>query len=357
MTQYAKRLAVLILTLFGLMTSSPGMASGDDGYEHGCTKRAGHIVVANRGSGTISVIDVASNTVQQTIALPAADNPSEPMYVTYSPRADRVFVGDRANNRVVVYNSRSFEYETSVPTGRGVFHMWADPSDSQLWVNNDIDNTSTVIDPVTLDVLATVAMPADLVAQGGKPHDVILSPSGNAAFVTMIGFSGDNDYIVKFNTESFQETARAAVGKDVHVSLTRRNKLLYAPTQLTNAVYILRRSDLSLVKLLDIPGAHGAGMAHNGRTFYTTNISGGGTAGLFAIDTRRNEVIGHAVDTPFPTPHNIALSLRDNQLYVTHSGASADQVSVYKIDRRSRLPQLETTLTVGTNPFGLAYVR
>ena len=58
------------------------------------------------------------------------------------------------------------------PAGRGVFHMWADYRGRQLWVNNDIDKTTTVIDPSTLEVLATVPTPADLVAMGGKPHDV-----------------------------------------------------------------------------------------------------------------------------------------------------------------------------------------
>ena len=57
--------------------------------------------------------------------------------------------------------------------GDGVFHMWSDPHDRQLWVNNDIDKTATVIDPVSLNVIATVPMPADLVADGYKPHDVV----------------------------------------------------------------------------------------------------------------------------------------------------------------------------------------
>ena len=62
----------------------------------------GRIVVANRGSGTISVIDVRTDTLTGDYALPAGPNPPEPMYVFYTPIRDRVFVGDRANNRVVV---------------------------------------------------------------------------------------------------------------------------------------------------------------------------------------------------------------------------------------------------------------
>lgn len=352
--------SLFIVPLFCMVFINPGIAS-DDVRHHSENERAhrdrGHIIIANRASGTISVIDARNDTVSATIPLPNAENQPQPMYVVHSPRANRVFVGDRANNRVVVFDDKTFEYETSVPTGNGVFHMWTDPHDEQLWVNNDIDNTATVFDPVTLETLGTVIMPADLVALGGKPHDVILDPTGRSAFVTIVAVAGNNDFVVKFDTSHFTETARAAVGKDAHVSLTRRNKLLYVPTQNSNAVYILSRKDLSLVKLINITGAHGAGMTRKGKTFYVTNISGGGIDGLYAINTKDNKIIGQPVDTPFPTPHNIALTPEGNKLYITHSGANADQVSVYRIDKKTNMPVLESTVTVGLNPFGLAFVR
>jgi len=320
-------------------------------------KDQGHIVVANRASGSLSIINVSTNKIAATIDLPSADNPSQPMYVVHSSRANRVFVGDRANNRIVVFDDKTFKYETSIPAGNGVFHMWADRHDDQLWVNNDIDNTATVIDPMTLEILATVKIPADLIELGGKPHDVILDPSGKSAYVTIVGLLGENDFVVKFDTENFKEIARAAVGKDAHLSLTRRNKLLYVPTQNSNSVYVFSRKKLKLKKIIRLPGAHGAGMTRKGKTFYTTNISGGGKAGLVAINTKTNAVIGQATDTPFPKPHNIALTRKADKLYITHSGATANQVSVYRIDKKSKKPTLETVVTVGLNPFGLTFVK
>ncbi len=347
------RSVLLLFALFTSLISSPALLADDD---H-AARHAGTIVIANRASGSISLIDVKTDTVRSTIALPLAQNQSQPMYVTHSRSSGRVFVGDRANNRVVVFDDKDFSVETSVPAGNGVFHMWSDPTDNQLWVNNDIDNTITVIDPVTLEIIATVGLPADLVALGGKPHDVILDTAGRSAFVTMVGFAGANDYVVKFDTQDFKEVARADVGKDPHVSLTRRNKLLYVPSQNNNAVYILKRRDLSVVKILNVPGAHGAGMTRRGKTFYTTNISGGGVDAIYTINTKENKVIGHPVNTPFPTPHNLALNARGSKLYVTHSGATANQVSVFSIDKKTRLPELLTTVTVELNPFGLAFVR
>jgi DNA-binding beta-propeller fold protein YncE len=315
----------------------------------------GKIVVANRASGTISVIDVHSDEVIGTFALPAAANAPEPMYVVQVRK--RVFVGDRANNRVVVFDARSFVVEDTVAAGNGVFHMWADPLERQLWVNNDIDKTCTVIDPLTMEVLATVPLPQDLTALGGKPHDVILDPHfGRFAYVTLIGVSGPSDYVVKYSTQSFQEVGRAAVGKDPHLSLARQNKLLYVPCQGSSVVMVLDRDTLLPVTTLAVPAAHGAGMARNGQTFYTTNIAGGGSNGLFVIDTKTNTLIGGGINTPFAMPHNIVLTPSGHKLYLGHSGGASDKVTVYKIVQR--LPVLEGTITVGgLNPFGIAYVQ
>lgn len=97
-------------------------------------------------------------------------------------------------------------------------------------------------------------------------------------------------------------------------------------------------------------------MAGTRKTFYTTNLPGGGAAGLWTIDIRTNTVVGSPVDTPYPVPHNIALTHHADKLYVTHSGASSDKVTVYTIARDDGVPEFAGEITVGLNPFGLAYV-
>lgn len=329
----------------------------------GLSARRDKIVVANRASGTISVVDAATGKVSGTYALPAGDRMPEPMYVVYA--RDRVFVGDRANNRVAVFNPRTFAVEGTVPAGAGIWHMWGDPGDRQLWVNNDIDNTCTVIDPLTLEVLATVPTPADLVRAGGRPHDVVLDPvAGQFAYVSLIGVAGAADYVVKYSTQTFAEVGRAAVGKDPHLSATRQNNLLYVPCQASNALIVLNRDTLEGVTSLTIPGAHGAGMAFDGQTFYTTNFPGGGREALWTIDTRSNTIIGQAVNTPFTGPHNIALTPDRSiffgndgdtrKLFVTHSGATNNKVTIYRFNGNT--PVYQGEVTVGFNPFGLSYV-
>ena len=314
----------------------------------------GQIVVANRVSRSLSVIDVRTDSVVGTYPLPAN---GEPMYVVSSGE-NRVFVGDRANDRVVVFNRHDFSVEASVPVGDGVWHMWSDPTERQLWVVGDGDKTVTVIDTTTLVVSATISTPADLTAAGGRPHDVLLDPVSRFAYVSMIGLPGP-DVVVQYSTATFSEVGRTEVGEDPHLSLARQNHLLYVPCQNTSNVFVLDRDTLEpIVPPLSIPGAHGAGMARNGKTFYTTNISGGGFAGLVAIDTETNVVLGatNTGNPPIATPHNIALTPDGRKLYVTHSGATANQVTVYSDERDDAVPVFVGAITVGLNPFGLAYV-
>ena len=317
---------------------------------------SGDIVVANRNSGSISVINTKTDEVSGTYQLPASPNTPEPMYVVYVRTGDRVFVGDRANNQVVVFKASDYSVETTIPVGQGVFHMWADKVGKQLWVNNDIDKTTSVIDLHSNQVVATIPTPADLVSMGGIPHDVFLGPLGKIAYISVVGVSGASDYVVQFSTRTFQETGRATVGKDPHLSIPLISRFLYVPCQNSDSVYVLNRFNMNLVETISVPGAHGVDITTNGKILYTTNLPGGGTNGLYAIGTRNNQVIG-TTNTPYPVPHNIALTTDSKKLYLTHSGGTSDKVTVYRISNHNPVPEFLKEITVELNPFGLAYAK
>jgi DNA-binding beta-propeller fold protein YncE len=223
-------------------------------------------------------------------------------------------------------------------------------------VNNDIDNTTSVIDLYSFQVITTIPTPADLVSMGGKPHDVILGPQNKFAYVTVLGVSGSSDYVVQFSARNYQETGRAPVGKDPHLSLNKSKPYLYVPCQNSDTVFVLNRYNMNLIETITVPGTHGAFMTTNGKTFYTTNLPGGGTDGLFAINTKNNQVIGSS-NTPYPVPHNIVVTTNTKKLYLTHSGATSDKITVYEISNNNPIPTYFGEVTVGLNPFGLAFVK
>lgn len=347
LTGYFRKISVFLVLITLVCTPSLTFAAG-----------MGKIVTANRGSGTISIIDAGSDQVIDTVNLPVdADYPNnpEPMYVVNTSANNRVWVGDRANNRVVVFDGNSFIVEASVPAGNGVFHMWADQAGHQLWVVNDIDDTVTIIDPQTLTIIETVDMPADLTDLEAKPHDVMLDPQGDFAYVSFIfplGFG--NDVVVQFDTSTFQELNRADVGNDPHLSFNRKNGQLYVPCQGADAIFILDAFDLSFVDMIDLNNAHGAITSTNSKRFYTTNISDNGVDAVFAIDTTTNTVLGSA-DSLNSVPHNLTLTPNGKKLYLTHSGPN-NTVSIFETVKNSS-PIFLYAIEVGDNPFGLTHVR
>lgn len=334
-------LALTVVAALALIGTTPADATGGQGT----------VVVANRADASLTLIDVATD-VPTTLALPDGADPAEPMYVVYSAR--QVFVGDRANDRVLVLDPGSWEVVDEIPAGAGVFHMWADPTGRQLWVNNDVDDTITVINPRTNAVVTTIDLPADLVAAGGKPHDVILDRK--AAYVTMIGIEGEQDAVIRYSLRSFAEEARAAVGNDPHVTIDPNRGALFVASQDASEIVALDRRTLAEFGSVSVPAAHGLDISRGGQVVYTTNIAGGGTDALWALDTRTGELIGEPADAPVPTPHNIVLSGDGTKAYVTHSGATADQVSVYEVGRPDPAPVFVTTVDAGLNPFGLEFV-
>jgi YVTN family beta-propeller protein len=298
------------------------------------------VVVANRGAGSISFIDATSNQVN-TLAIAG----SEPMYVVYVPIKDKIFVGDRAGKKVHVINPQTKAVEGSITVGNGVFHMWADGLGKQLWVSNDIDNTISVIDLNTNTVVKTINV-------GMKPHDVFLSKDATKAYVSV--FNADAampDKVYMYSTSDYSKTGEANVGKDPHLyHLPNTNKLFVACQ--SGEVYALNGSNLSVISNNAFTGAHGIFPSPDQNTVFVTNITG---QQLYSVNATTGMQNGMPLMALITTPHNIVVNEDGNKMFVTHSGGAATAVSTYTINGASLTTG--TTITAGTNPFGLAYYK
>lgn len=304
------------------------------------------VVVANRGSGDISVIDTDTLAVQ-TVDLPGE---AEPMYVNHDRRNGQVLVGDRASSTVVALDDDTYEVIGTVAVGDGVFHQWSDSALRQLWVVGDTSQTVTVVNTKHLTVEATIDMPADLVSRGGKPHDVFVS--GRRAFVSMLGVDGNTGVVLQYSTRDFSETGRVVTGDDPHLFVSGNR--LFVASQDGASVSRYNARTLAPLGSIDVPAAHGIYVTNN-RQVLVTNIAGGGTDAVYDLSKQLTKVRA-TTDTPTAVPHNITVD-RDRQAWVTHSGAAANQVSVIEMNQRGKGFGDVTTVTAGTNPFGLAFVR
>jgi DNA-binding beta-propeller fold protein YncE len=234
--------------------------------------------------------------------------------------------------------------------------MWGDPLLNQLWVNNDIDKSISVIDMTTFATVATIPTPTDL-GPNAVPHDVILDPTAPFAYVSVLNGATD-DFVVKYSQTTFTEVDRQAVGQDPHVVLTRHNNNLYVASQNSDELSVLDRGTLGPLGTLAIDNAHGVTVTADGGLLYVTTFPGTGVNGLTVIDTLTNGILG-SVTTPMlgAGPHNLSLSSDNTRLYVTHTGPTSASVSVFDVAGANRTSPVHLTdVTVGLNPFGIAAV-
>lgn len=317
--------------------------------------RPGRMAIANRADGTVSIVDVASSTVTDTLSLPAADDAAETMYCVFAPRLGRLFVGDRGNDRVVAFDARTLDVIGEAPTGDGLFHMWMTVDESQMWVVNDTEESLTVFDPASLQVLQTIPIPTDLSDDGGFPHDVVIEQGGDSAFVSIFGLSDGTDVVLRYSLSTFAETGRIdASANSPHVAHSRTNNNLYLTTQGANSVEVFDADTLDLVTTLPVPNAHGVISGWRGNWMYAVNIADGGPDSLYTIDTRTNTLVDLVgVDSPTATPHNVAVSVDGRVLYLTHSDGTGTKVSIYDVIPPDPTPIFRSQIDVGTNPYGI----
>lgn len=296
------------------------------------------VVTANRASGSVSFINAENNEVLNTLNIPA----SEPMYVNYVSQTDMIYVGDRAQNIVHVIDPQNQSLSASIPVGNGVFHMWPKNDGTQLWVNNDVDNTVSVIDLFNNRVARTIDL-------AGKPHDVMFSGDDSRAYVSII--AGDMtiaDSLYAYNTTSYEKLVSVPVGDDPHVFYLNGQDKLYSPNQ--SGQVLIFDKELNQQDVVDVPGAHGI-FSRNDIDVFVSNLPG---AELYKLNGITNDISGNAVATTQSVPHNLVVNADNNRLYVTHSGMN-NTLTVYDIT--DNMLDLVETITVGDNPFGIGYYK
>jgi len=139
--------------------------------------------VANE-SDTVSVIDIATNSVAVTI--PVGPIPFAPIGIAVTPDGTRVYVTkagdpfDVASGTVAVIDTATNTVVATIPVGILPEAVAITPDGTRAYVANTASSTASVIDIATNTVIATVAGLLD-------PLGVAITPDGTRAYVTNEG--------------------------------------------------------------------------------------------------------------------------------------------------------------------------
>ncbi|NQV72804.1 Ig-like domain-containing protein [bacterium] len=160
------------------------------------TPDGGTAYVTNTGSGTVSVFDVQTGAILQSIRVG-----DSPLKVVLSPDASRLYVSNFGSNTVSVINTNTLTVEKTLEVGLNPFGMAISPDGRRLYV---AEYTSQKISIIDLDAESATAdraiaritvesstRDAEVVPDGGvtigvesNPRDVEVTPDGGTLFFT-----------------------------------------------------------------------------------------------------------------------------------------------------------------------------
>ena len=289
--------------------------------------------ITNAGSNSVSVMDIATNTVATTLSVG-----SNPRGVAVSPAGTRAYVTNYANNDVSVIDTATNSVAATIPLVNAPAGIAINPLGTRVYVTNHISGDLTIIDAVTNTVMGSVV-------SGAIPYGVAVHPSGSIVYVTN---SGED-------TVSVIDTATSAVLKKIPVgvqpygiAVDPTGTHVYVANHGSSAkstVSVIDTSTNTVTSIEVAPTDAGSGpnaIAINpeGTRVYVTNDVGGYVA---VIDPSARAWIDSI--TVGAQPIGVSLNHDGTRLYVAMSGEN----SVGVIDTATK--SILTKVPVGTGPY------
>ncbi|MCB0807269.1 MAG: hypothetical protein KDC05_15835 [Bacteroidales bacterium] len=336
----------IILAFAVLATVLSSCKKDEDNNSQPMSTQSEYFLVANRGSSTVTVFDASTLNKEMDITLPGTG--ADPTYLAYSKERAMFYVGDFANQKLYAYGASDFMLKHSIDIQEGAFHMWLSDASDQLWVNNIVSKTTSVVSLSSNSVIETIGLPTQDInlTTDAVQHDVVLSANGDYAFITILDGT-DVSYVVQYATADFSYMRHATIGGDAHLLIV--DDKLFATSQEGNAITVFKQSDLSEVSTISINAPHG--VAYAGSYFYTAQTP---AKGLGVISLSDYSVVS-TQEALYDAPHNLAVNEAGSRLFLSHSGGTATKVVLYEISGASLTKKAE--MDSGTNPFGVLYFK
>jgi gliding motility-associated-like protein len=290
----------------------------------------GFAYITNSGDGTISVINVATNTVVATL-----NPPHDPFCVCISPDGSKVYVGcSDGSSTVTVINAITNAIIATITanTSGESTGIAVSPDGTMLYVADFVTGTVSVINTATSAVVAIITV-------GSQPYGIAVSPDGSKVYVSI---SGSNNVAV-INTATNTVAASIIVGlAPQDVALSPDGSRLYVATLGLNGLSVINTANNSTIAVIPTANDPSAiALSPDGATVYVATDSNIVTV----VDAATNAVVSTiAVGTD---SNGLCVSADGHFLYVTNEGSK--NVSIINTSTNT----VAATVNVGIGPSSL----
>jgi YVTN family beta-propeller protein len=287
--------------------------------------------ITNSSSDNMSIIDVATNTVIGTVALPAG---AKPYAVAVLPNGD-AYIANNGNNTVTVFSTTNNAIIGTIAVGAGPLSIASSPDGSKIYVTNNTAGTVSVISTATNNVTATIPI-------GGNPTGIAVSPDGSTVYASN-GIAGIA--VINATTNILTTTIdTGASSLPTGVAITPDGQYLFEvnSNSVPNTVGVYKTSDNSLVGNITVASSpYGIAISPDGTLAYVTHTSGS----ITVINATTRTVTNSVADGLGNQPLGVSFTPDGTKAYVVNYGAS----NVWVINPATSTV-IGSPIVVGTNP-------
>ena len=216
--------------------------------------------VTNFTDGTVSKIDLATNTVAATINVG-----SNPIGIVVTPDGSKVYVVNNSSGSVSVINAADNTIITAVTVGINPFGAAVNPAGTFVYVTNSGGNSLSIIK--TADNSVTTKLDFHLAA----PSGVAVNPAGTLVYIT--NFSSNTLSFFDANSSSFTSPNIAVGTNPLGVSTSVDGAFTFVVSNFDGAVTVIDNATntekLPRIKVGTTPYALGSFVASFGTTVPT----------------------------------------------------------------------------------------
>ena len=235
---------------------------------------APYAYITNESAGTVSVIDIATNTIVASIPVG-----SGPFGVAVNPAGSRAYVANGGSDNVSVINTATNTVIATVLAGSIPTGVAVNPAGTRAYVTNGGSNSVTVIDTANNNVVTTVT--GIYLATG-----VVVNPAGTRVFVT----GGSALKVIDASTNAVVGTVSLQVSPARGVTVNAVGTLVYVANGGGDEIWVIDAVTNAVVTTISLGNGGPMGVALNpdGTRLYVTNYNGNSVR---VIDTTNYAVL------------------------------------------------------------------
>jgi len=198
-----------------------------------------YVYVANFGSDNVTVINSATDTIVQSIAVG-----SYPYGVAYDPSNQYMYVTNGGSDNVTVINSATDTIVQSVTVGSGPQGVAYDPSNQYMYVTNSGSNSVSVINSATDTVVQNININI-----GFEPDGVAYDPANQYVYVTITG----SDIVTVINSATDTIVQNITVGQlQEDVAYDPSNQYMYVTNYGSGNVTVINSTTDTIVQSIAV---------------------------------------------------------------------------------------------------------